>query len=174
MLEKLQNGIKRIPKSILIVGAITVTLWIIGLIIAIIFETYLFLVYILLISTVPMISVLIYEIRKTNIRTREERKQQIQAEYQEQLIQMKHGGKQRSLEEIRGNFSTNNLARIDSLKIERKARKKYSCTISRIQILDGQEILQCPQCKNYFSEFNLLIWLERKRNCPVCRAKLLQ
>lgn len=164
----------KIPLSIIIGGAISLLILIVTLIIAIAENIYGLIAYGIAISTLPIGVVLIYEIRKGNIRTREERKRNEEAEYQEQLIQTDYTEKQRSSEEIRSSFSKENLEKIDALRIRKEKEKKYKCSIGKILILQGQDVLQCPKCKSNFSAINLMIWLEKKKNCPVCKLKLIE
>lgn len=163
----------KISKEIFLAFSCFIINWIVGLFLAISGKVYFILIITALISLIPIILVIIYKIRKGSIKIREERNQIIEAEFQEQLIQSKYNGKQKNVEELSKNFSEVNLEKINAMNIDVVKKKKYIYTVSRIPISPGHDILQCPQCKSYFEKINLMIWFEKKKNCPVCKAKLL-
>ena len=48
------------------------------------------------------------------------------------------------------------------------------CMISKTEIQDDDEVLQCPFCSSYFIKKYLEEWLEKHKNCPVCQNILVE
>ncbi len=161
-------------KEIVLAFSCFILNWIIGIVLAINLKELFILVITALNSLIPIILGIIFEIRKEAKKTREERNQRIEAEYQEQLIQTKSNGKQIDVEELTKKFSEEDLEKIKKMNIAKVKKKKYICTVSRIPILTDRDVLQCLQCKSYFDKINLMIWFTTMKNCPVCKAKILR
>lgn len=49
---------------------------------------------------------------------------------------------------------------------------KTICCICRREILENEKIKQCPKCQTYFHSNHLSIWLDTKKNCPICHCDL--
>lgn len=48
------------------------------------------------------------------------------------------------------------------------------CMISKTEIQDDDEVLQCPFCSSYFIKKYLEEWLEKHKTCPVCQNILVE
>ncbi|MBK5113097.1 MAG: hypothetical protein KGD59_08035 [Candidatus Heimdallarchaeota archaeon] len=48
------------------------------------------------------------------------------------------------------------------------------CMISKTEIQDDDEVLQCPFCSSYFIKMYLEEWLEKHKTCPVCQNILVE
>lgn len=50
---------------------------------------------------------------------------------------------------------------------------KESCMISKKELEETDEILQCIYCKNFYLENYLIPWVLEKGKCPVCKKNLI-
>ena len=48
------------------------------------------------------------------------------------------------------------------------------CMISKTEIQEDDEVLQCPFCSSYFIEKYLEEWLVKHKTCPVCQNVLVE
>ncbi|NPE06817.1 MAG: hypothetical protein GNW80_00925 [Asgard group archaeon] len=48
------------------------------------------------------------------------------------------------------------------------------CMISKTEIQDDDEVLQCPFCSSYFIKKYLEEWLVKHKTCPVCQNMLIE
>ena len=47
------------------------------------------------------------------------------------------------------------------------------CMISKLEIQDDDEVLQCPFCSSYFIKKYLEEWIGKHKTCPVCKNRLI-
>jgi len=48
------------------------------------------------------------------------------------------------------------------------------CMISKLEIQDDDEVLQCPFCSSYFVKKYLEEWVGKNKTCPVCQNRLIE
>jgi len=47
------------------------------------------------------------------------------------------------------------------------------CMISKLEIQDDDDVLQCPFCSSYFIKKYLKEWIGKHKTCPVCQNRLI-
>lgn len=47
------------------------------------------------------------------------------------------------------------------------------CMISKLEIQDDDDVLQCPFCSSYFIKKYLEEWIGKHKTCPVCQNRLI-
>lgn len=63
-------------------------------------------------------------------------------------------------------------AKIIATKVDYPIQNE-KCMISKTEIQEDDEILQCPFCSSYFIKKYLEEWLRKHKTCPVCQNKLI-
>lgn len=55
-----------------------------------------------------------------------------------------------------------------------KFSHRFHCCICRREILKYESTTQCSSCQTYFHSNHLFLWLEYKKNCPICGCFFFQ